>query len=40
MVLFFKDNFVQKKVLEGVQGVGGAFNENKTTELHNPEIAE
>ena len=29
---------MQKKVLEGLQGVGGTFNENKTSELHNPEI--
>ena len=35
MFLFFEPNLIQKKVLEGLQGVGGAFNENKTSELHN-----
>ena len=34
MFLFFEPSLIQKKVLEGVQGVEGAFNENKTSELH------
>ena len=36
--LFFESSLIQKKVLEDLQGVGGAFNENKTSELHNSEI--
>ena len=35
---FFESSLIQKKVLEGLQGVGGVFNENKTSELHNSEI--
>ena len=31
-------SLIQKKVLEGLQGVGGAFNEYKTSELHNSVI--
>ena len=38
MFLFFKTSLIQKKVLEGLYGAGGAFNENKTSELHNWEI--
>ena len=30
-------SLIQKKVLESLQGIGGAFNENKTSELHNSE---
>ena len=29
---------IPKKVLEGLQGIGGTFNENKTSELHRSEI--
>ena len=32
---FFESSLIQKKVLEGLQGVGGAFNKNKISELHN-----
>ena len=38
MFLFFEPSLVQKKVLEGLQRLGDAFNENKTLELHNSEI--
>ena len=38
MFLFFEPRFIQKKVLEGLQGVGGTFKENKTSKLHNSEI--
>ena len=38
MFLFFEPSLVQKKVLEGFQGLGDAFNENKTSELHNSEV--
>ena len=37
MLLFLEPSLIQKKVLEGLQGVGGAFNENKTSTLHNLE---
>ena len=36
LILFFQPSLVQKKV--GLQGVGCAFNDNKTSELHNLEI--
>ena len=38
MFLIFEPSLVQKKVLEGLQRLGDAFNENKTFELHNLEI--
>ena len=38
MILGFDPSLIQKKVLEGLQGVGATFNENKTSELHNSEI--
>ena len=38
MLLFFEPSLVQKKVLEGLEGVGDAFNENKTFKLNNSEI--
>ena len=38
MLLFFEPSLIQKKVLEGLQGVGAAFDENKTSELHSSEI--
>ena len=38
MLLFFEPSLIQKKVLEGLQVVGGAFNENKISKLHNSEI--
>ena len=38
MFLFFEHSLIHKEVLEGLQGAGGAFNENKTFELHNSEI--
>ena len=38
MFLFFEPSLIQKKVLQGMQGVGGAFTENKTSALHNSEI--
>ena len=31
-------SLIQKKVLEGLQGVEGTFNENKSSELHKSEI--
>ena len=37
MLLFFEPGLVQKKVLEGLYGLGDAFNVNKTSELHNSE---
>ena len=37
-VFVFWTQFGPKKVLEGLQGLGGAFNENKTFKLHNSEI--
>ena len=36
--LFVEPSLVQNKVLEGLYGLGDAFNENKTSELHNSEI--
>ena len=36
--MFFEPGLVQKKVLEGLQDLKDAFNENKTLELHNLEI--
>ena len=38
MFLFFEPSLIQTKVLEGLYGVGSGFNENKTSELHNPEM--
>ena len=38
MFVFFEPSLVQKKVLEGLQRLGDAFNENKTLELCNSEI--
>ena len=38
MFLFFEPSLIQKKVLEGLWDVGGAFNENETSKLHNSEI--
>ena len=38
MFLVFESSLIQKKVLGGLQGVGAAFNENKTSELLNLEI--
>ena len=38
MVLFFESSLIQAKESEGLQNVGGAFNEKKTSELHNSEI--
>ena len=38
MFLFFEPSLIQKKVLEGLQGVRGTFKENKTSKLHNSEI--
>ena len=38
MILFFEVSLVKKKVLEGLYDLGDAFNENKTSELHNSEI--
>ena len=38
MLLFFEPILVQKKVLEGLQDLADAFNQNKTSELHNSEI--
>ena len=38
MFLFFEPIFIQKQVFEDLQGVGSAFNENKTFALHNSEI--
>ena len=38
MLLFFELSLVKKKVLEGLYDLGDAFNENKTSELHNSEI--
>ena len=34
-VLFFEPSLAQKKVLEELQGLGDAFNENRTSEFHN-----
>ena len=33
MILFFKPSLIQKEVLEGAYGAGGAFNENKSSEF-------
>ena len=38
MFLFFEPSLVQKKVLEELQRLGEAFNENKIFELHDSEI--
>ena len=38
MFLFFETSLIQTKVLEGLWGVGGAFNENKTSELYSSKI--
>ena len=38
MLLFFEPSLIQSKVLEDLQGVRSAFNENKTSELRNSEI--
>ena len=38
MFLFFESSLIQKKVLEDLESVEGAFNENKTCKLHNLQI--
>ena len=38
MFLVSELSFIQKRVLEGLQCIGAAFNENKTSELHNSKI--
>ena len=38
MFLFFEPSLTRKKVLEDMEGVGGVFNENKTSGLQNLEI--
>ena len=40
MFLFFEPSLVQEKVLEGIQGLRDAFNENETLVLQNSEILE
>ena len=35
MLSFFEPSLIQKKVLQGLQAVGGAFNENKASQLQN-----
>ena len=34
----FEPSLTQKEVLEGLEGVGGAFYENKSSKLHNLKI--
>ena len=35
---FFEPSLIQKKVLEDLLGIGGAFNENETSELRKSQI--